>query len=322
VEENHGNQSPQQTFHNHEPDTSSLGLTVWRPDSPVFDDQGLLVEDNRENRSSQQTSQQGDPEEDPNEDDGKLPASNSLGSNPFAPLAEDSDGEDPNADTSRPDNTSSTEDQGPRTYASVAGSSSGSGDGDDQPDIATLTKLPDTGMRQRRANATIQPNKRDRTPKAKRAPKDQATTTPSAIASIARNVCTDMLSPIMGDAYVHCSSEDACPTNLNDSKADESKTVGTPKSPEADIHIQSSSSSSHQPPSSRTRLTRSTSREREARLASDNQRVTRSRSAERTNTPASAPQAAQHNLTPNARGRPRSGRGKGKSKSNKRLDFR
>ena len=184
------------------------------------------------------------------------------------------------------------------------------------------TTLPDTGMRQRRANATTQSNKRDRTPKAKRAPKDHAAATPSTIASIARNVCTDMLSPFMGDAYAHCSSEDASPANSNDSKADESKTAGTPKSPEADIHIQSSSSSSHQPPSSRTRLARSTSREREARLASENQRVTRSRSAERVNTPASTPQAAQRNLTPNARGRPRPGRGKGKSKNNKRLDFR
>ena len=177
-------------------------------------------------------------------------------------------------------------------------------------------------MRQRQANATTQSNKRNRTPKTKRAPKDQAAATPNTIASIARNVCTDILSPIMGDAYAHNSSEDASPTNSNDSKVDDPKTVGTSKSPEADIHIQSSSSSSHQPPSSRTRLARSTSREREARLASENQRVTRSRSAERANTPASTPQAAQHDLTPNDRGRPRPGRGKGKSKNNKRLDFR
>jgi len=327
VEENHGNQPYPPTFSNREPDTSSLGLIVWK--EPVFDDEGLLIEDDRENQSSQQTSQQGDPKEDPSGDDSKPPASDPLSSNPFAPLAEDSDDEDPNTDTSRPDNTSSTEDHEPRTYASVASSSSGSGDGNDQPDISTLTKLPDTGMRQRRATATgtTPSNKRDRTPKAKRAPKDQATATPSTVASIARNVCTDMLSPFMGDTYVHCSSDDASPTNSNDSKADESKTAGTPKSPDTDIHIQSSSSSSHQPPASRTRLARSTSREREARLAAENQRVTRSRSAERTNTPAqqgsaSTPQTAQRNLTPNARGRPRPGRGKGKSKNNKRLDFR
>jgi len=148
------------------------------------------VEENRDNQFSQQTSQQGDPEEDPNEDDGKLPATprNPLGPNPFAPLAEDSDDEDPNADASRPDNISGAEGQASRTYASVASSSSGSGDGDDQPDIATLTKPPDTGMRQRRANAPAQSNKRDRTPTTKRAPKDKAVAAPNTTASIARNV--------------------------------------------------------------------------------------------------------------------------------------
>jgi len=42
VEENRGSQSLEQTFHNHatdhEVDTSSLGLTNWRPGAPVFDD--------------------------------------------------------------------------------------------------------------------------------------------------------------------------------------------------------------------------------------------------------------------------------------------
>jgi len=160
------------------------------------------------------------------------------------------------------------------------------------------------------------------------------------MASIARNVCTDILSPIVGNVYMHSSSEKVSPANSNDSKIEESKTrepdieegiretntdiwsVGESKSQETDVNIQSSSSSSHQPVYTRTRLARSTSREREERLASENQVMTRSRSAERANTPATTPQAAQHNLTPNVRGRQRPGRGRGKPKNHKRLDFR
>jgi len=198
---------------------------------------------------------------------------------------------------SRPNNTNGTEDQEPRAYASVASSSSGSGDADDQPSFAKLTKLPDTGMCQRRTNADTQSDKRDRTPKTKRASKGQAVTTPSTMASIARNVCTDILSSIVGDTFVHkSSSEEVSPANSNDAELEESKTpesdieegiqesntgirsVEESKSQETKINIQSSSSSSHQPPSSRTRLARSTSREREARLASENQVMTRSRS--------------------------------------------
>jgi len=178
-------------------------------------------------------------------------------------------------------------------------------------------------MRQRRTSADTQSDKRDRTPKTKRTSKGQAVTTPSMMASIARNVCTDILSPIVGNAYVHNSSEEVSPANSNDPELEESKTpepdieegiretntgirsVEESKSQETEINIQSSSSSSHQPPSSRTWLERSTSREREARLASENQVMTcsRSRSAERVNTPVTTPQTIQHNLTPNVRGR-------------------
>jgi len=163
------------------------------------------------------------------------------------------------------------------------------------------------------------------------------------MASIARNVCTDILSPIVGNTYMHSSSEEVSPTNSSDSKIEESKTqepdieegiqetntsirsIEESKSQETGINIQSSSSSSHQPVYTRTRLARSTSRDREARLASENQVVTcsRSRSAERVNTPVTTPQAIQHNLTPNVRGcqRPR-GRGRGRPQNNKRPDFR
>jgi len=114
------------------------------------------------------------------------------------------------------------------------------------------------------------------------------------MASIARDVCTDILSPIVDNMYVHNSSEEVSPANSNDSEIEESKTrepnieEGVPetntdiwsveesKSQETDVNIQSSSSSSHQPVYARTRLARSTSRERVARLASENQVMTRS----------------------------------------------
>jgi len=198
-------------------------------------------------------------------------------------------------------------------------------------------------MRQRRTSADVQSNKRDRTPKTKRTLKNQAVNTPKTMASIARSVCTEILSPIVGNNYVHNSSEEVSPANSNDLDLEESKISGPDieegiqeidtgirsveesKSQETEINIQSSSSSSHQPVCTRTRL-RSTSREREARLASENQVMTRSRSrsAERVNTPVTTPQTAQHNLTPNVRGRqwPNSGCGRGRPKNNKRPDFR
>jgi len=56
-----------------------------------------------------------------------------LGQNPYAAHADDSDDEAPNEDVSHPNNANGTEDQRPPTYASVASSSSGSGDSGDQP---------------------------------------------------------------------------------------------------------------------------------------------------------------------------------------------
>jgi len=102
-----------------------MGLIVWRPDSPVFDDEGLLVEGNHSGQPSQQASQQGDLEEGSTEDDGKIPvlvpigqgnAENTdemprliqdsrrdpLDQNQYTVLADDSDDEVPNEDVSRP----------------------------------------------------------------------------------------------------------------------------------------------------------------------------------------------------------------------------
>jgi len=265
-----------------------------------------------------------------------------LNQNPYAALADDSDDEVLDTDVPCSNNTDGTEDQEPRTYADVASSSSGSGDAGDQPSISKLTKLPDTGVRQRRPRTDTQLNKRDRTPKTERTPKGQAVFTPSSMASIARDVCTDILSPLVGDRYEHNSSEEVSTSNSNDPELEESKisepdieegiretNTGIPsveesKSQETEINIQSSSSSSHQRVYTRTRLARLTSREREARLASENQVMTspRSQSAERVNTPTTMPQTNQHNLTPNVRGRQRpSGCGRGRPKNNKRPDF-
>jgi len=244
VEENHRDQPPQQTFQGHDVDTSSLGLTVWRPDSPAFDDEGLPVEGIHRDQSSQQTSRQGDLEEASTEDDGKIPAlvpfgqgntenSNemprlvrdpnreALNQNPYAALADDSGDEALDTDVPRPNNTDGTEDQGPRTCASVASSSSGSDDAGNQPSFAKLTRLPNTGMCQRRPHADTQSNKRDRTPKTKRAPKGHAMSTPSSMASIARDACTDILSPLVGDRCEHNSSEEVSPTNSNDPELEE-----------------------------------------------------------------------------------------------------
>jgi len=316
VEGDRRDQSSQHNSQGHNVDTSSMELIIPRSDSPVFDDQGLLVEGTHRDQSSQQLSQQEDPEEASTEDDAKIPAIVSTGTghrgntgevprpvqrdpldqNPYAALAENSDDEAPNEDISRPTNNNGTEDQEPRTYASIASSSSGSGDAGDQPSFAKLTKLPTAGMRQRRTSTDTQSNKRDRTPKTKRTPKGQAVSTPSTMASIARDVCTDILSPLVGNKYEHNSSEEVSPTNSNDPELKESnirepdieegiretntgiRSVEESKSQETEINIQSSSSSSHQPVYTRTRLARSTSRERETRLVSQNQVMTRSRS--------------------------------------------
>jgi len=250
VEGDRRDQSSRHNSQGHNVDTSPMGLIVPRPDSLVFDDQGLLIEGIHRDQPSQQFSQQADPEDAPTEDDGKIPALVPVGTghlgntdemprltprdpldqNPYAVLATNSDDEAQDEDVSCPTNTDSTKDQEPHTYASIASSSSGSGDAGDQPSFAKLTKLPDTGMRQRRASADVQSNKRDRTPKTKRTPKDQAVSTPKPMASMARNVCTKILSPLVGDGYVHkSSSEEASPTNSNDPELEESKT------PEPDI---------------------------------------------------------------------------------------
>jgi len=221
-------------------DTSSMGLVVWRPNNPpAFDDNGLLVEENSRGRPSQQASQQEDLEDGSTQGNGKIPAlvpigegnagnddrmprlvrdpnRDPLNQNPFAALTDDSDDEVPDAEVSRPNNTNGTEDQGPRTHANVASSSSGSDDAGDQPSFSKLTKLPDTGMRQRRPRADTQSNKRDRTPKTKRTPRGQAVTTPSTMASITRDVCTDIRSPLVGNMYEHNSSEEVSPANSND----------------------------------------------------------------------------------------------------------
>jgi len=197
-----------------------------------------------------------------------------LDQNPYAALADNSDDEAPNEDISHPTNTNGTEDQEPRTYASIASSSSGSGDAGDQPSFAKLTKLPTTGMRQRWTSTDAQSDKQDRTPKTKRTSKGQTVTTPSTMASIARNVCTEILSPIVGDQYVHkSSSEEVSPANSNDPELKESKTpepdieegiqetntgirsVEESKSQETEINIQSSSSSSLFPTRERARPT-------------------------------------------------------------------
>jgi len=191
-------------------------------------------------------------------------------------------------------------------------------------------------MRQRRSCTGAQSNKQERTPKVKRTPGTHAATTPSTMASIARDVCTSILSPIVGNMYVHNSSEEVSPANSKDSEieqksstqptvgvdtqVEESKTrepdieeavqqtntdiqsVKESKSQETDINIQSSSSSSHQLVYTRTQLARLSSHERAARLASENQVTTRSQSAEQVNTPVTMPRTTPHNLTSNERG--------------------
>jgi len=134
----------------------------------------------------------------------------------------------------------------------------------------------------------------------------------------------------VGNRYDHNSSKEVTPTNSNDSDADkkppaqhvieEGIQVEETKRQETEINTQSSSNSSHQLITQQTRLAWSTSREREARLASDAP-VTCSQSSKRVNTPVTTPQTTQHNLAPNSRGCQRTAHGKGKSKTNKCWDF-
>jgi len=308
----------------------------------------LGIDSDDEVNSCPQDPRQDNVEEDTVKEDGKVPALVPVGTgiagngdeiprlvrdprnkNPYAPLADNSDNEEAQVNTSHHNSPGNVTGEDKRTYASVASSNSGSADADEQPNWARLTPLPDAGMRQRRAVAGTKAHKRERTPKDKRAPNTHNVATPNSIVSIAKDVCGDILSPIVGGKYKHNSSEEVTPNNSNNSETDKKPSpqpdikegggVEESKSQETDINMQSSSSSSHQPISQRTRL-RSISHEREARLASGG-RVTHSQSAKRVNTPTTAPQTTQGNLTPNVRGRQRPGLGKGKSKNNKSHDF-
>jgi len=60
----------------------------------------------------------------------------------------DSGNEIPRADVSHHNSPEEPTSGGPRTYASMASSSSGSADADDQPSWTKLTPLSDSGMRQ------------------------------------------------------------------------------------------------------------------------------------------------------------------------------
>jgi len=173
-----------------------------------------------------------------------------------------------------------------RSYADVAGATSNLADVDDPP-TWTLTPLPDKGMRQRRiqsaearkqrlqsAQHSDQTGKREHPIKgnfSSRQPRDKQVTTPMSVQSIASSICGDILSPIIGDRYKHQSSEDVTPTNSGeldevtkppaqpdisgDTRVDdpphdivEGIPVDALASQDTDINLQSSSSSSHQPP--------------------------------------------------------------------------
>jgi len=295
----------------------------WRPsnpsETPEFDENGVVlgIDSDDEGNPRPQGSQRDNIEVDTVKEDGKIPAlvpirpgtaggddkmsrlvRDPRNQNPYAPLADDSGDEEAQVDTSHCNSPDNMTGEDMRTYASVASSNSGSADADEQPSWAKLTQLPDAGMRHRRSVTDTKSHKRERTPKNKCTPNTHNAATPNSFASIARDVCSDILSPIVGKRYEHQSSEEVTPANSNDSETDkkpspqpdieEGVQVKESKSQETEINIQSSSSSSHQPICQRTRL-RLTSREREARLASGGQ-VTRSQSVERVSTTTTTPQ--------------------------------
>jgi len=68
--------------------------------------------------------------------------------NPYAPLADNSDGEEAQVNTSHQNSPGDVTGEDTRAHASVASSNSGSADADEQPNWARLTPLPDAGMRQ------------------------------------------------------------------------------------------------------------------------------------------------------------------------------
>jgi len=270
------------------PDLASTRCTVWRPSNPSgtpeFDENGVIlgIDSDDEGNSCPQGSRQGNIEEGTVEEDGKMPrlVRDPQNQNPYAPLADDSDDEEAQVDISHHNSADDATGEDARTYTSVASSNSGSDDAGEQPSWAKLTPLPDSGMCQWRSVAGTKVHKRERTPKSKRTPNARNTATPNSIASIAtsRDVCGDILSPVVGRKHEHNSSEEATPTDSNGSETDkkpsaqpdieEGVQVKESKIQETEINMQSSSSSSHQPIWQRTRL-RSTSHEREARLASD-----------------------------------------------------
>jgi len=206
--------------------------------------------------------------------------------NRFAALANVTGEETPCDDTSSRTDPSNEVGEDTRTHASVASSSSGSSDALDQLGWSTMTKL--SGLRHRQSAAGTQPHKRERTPKNK----SRTLATPNTATSIANDVCSATLSPIMGKMYKHNSSEEVSVTNLSNPEADkkplaqpdieEGIRVKESKRQETDINIQSSLSSPHPPIAQRTRLARSTSHERESG-PSPGAHATRFQSLERVN---------------------------------------
>jgi len=193
------------------PDLLPTEYTVWSPsnprDTPEFDENGVIlgIDSNNEGNPRPQGSRQGDLEEGTGEDDRKIPRliPDPRNQNPYAALADNSGEETPRADVSHHNSPEGGTSEGPHTYASMASSSLGSADADNQPSWTKLTPLPDSGVPQRQSSTGAQAHKRERTPKNKRTSNTRNTATPNAIASITRDVCNDILSPIIGNRYGH-----------------------------------------------------------------------------------------------------------------------
>jgi len=162
-----------------------------------------------------------------------------------------------------------------------------------------------------------------------------------SVQSIASRLCGDILSPIIGSSYKHHSSEEVTPANSGESEADtkppaqpdisgdtrvddpphdivEGIPVDALESQDTDINLQSSSSSSHQPPSSRTRLTLQEKEAQQQALRAPVAERTRSRSADRSTTPATTPQTTPRSSTPNSRGRQHGNKGNTRTKKHKK----
>jgi len=209
-----------------------------------------------------------------------------------------------------------------------------------------MTPSPDEGMRQQRqrlqaAKQSDKTGKREHPLKGNfksRQQSSQKVNTPKSVTHAATDICGDILSPFLGDRYKHRSSEEVSPANSKDSDADtkppaqpdfagDTRTGGSPrdieegtqvdesKSQDTDINLQSSSSSSHQPPSSRTRLTLQEREAQQQALRAPVAARTRSQSAERNTTPATTPQITPRHSAPNSRGRQHGT--KGNSRTNK-----